>query len=223
MQELKILRCPSAADFTPEANNPVGGGTILGLHVFNSKNSLAPTGGEDRGEGVIFTAGWKDEYGPAAAYRPLGRTNFMGVAGCGTGDHPFFRNFEGVYTNRSEKTLGQLSARDGASNTLLYGETCGTRWSSGPDTQDIAWMAGGGMGTYLGLQRGNDALLIAFSSWHSGGVNFCFGDGSVRKVRYGDTKWDGKAGTPFTVEWHLLQQLAGWRDGGAADVSELVD
>jgi len=213
MKEVKLLRCPSAPSYTPAFNNPKpdGGGTILGLHVFNSR---------ERG---VFTAGWRDEYGTAAAYRPLGRTNYMGVAGCGSGDHPFFRRYEGIYTNREERTLGQVSAQDGTSNTLLYGETCGARWNSPPDSKDICWMAGGGLGTYLGLHRGRDASLITFSAYHPAGVQFCFADGSVRTVRYGDTKWDGNLSTPFTNDWYLLQQLAGWRDGGAADTSALVD
>jgi prepilin-type processing-associated H-X9-DG protein len=213
MKDLKILRCPSADSYTPEFSNPQpgGGGTILGLHVFNSAKLGA------------FTAGWKDEYGAAAQYRPLGRTNYMGVAGCGSGTHPPFSKYEGIYTNRVEHTLGQISIQDGTSHTLLYGENCGSFWQSKPFTMDICWMAGGGLGTYLGLHRGRDAPLIAFSSYHSAGVQFCFADGSVRTVRYGNTRWDGNLSTPFPSDWHLLQQLAGWRDGGAADVTALVD
>jgi hypothetical protein len=211
MKDLNIFHCPSAANFTPEFNNPSpgGGGTILGLHVFN-RPLLGP-----------FTAGWKDEYGTASAYRPLGRTNYMGVAGCGSGTDPFFSRFEGIYTNRSEKSLGQISVADGTSHTLMYGETCGTHWTNPVDTMDICWMAGGGLGTYLGLLRGRETpLLIAFSANHTAGVQFCFADGSVRTVRYGETRWDGG---PQSADWFLLQQLAGWRDGGAADVSSLVD
>jgi len=62
--------------------------------------------------------------------------------------------------------------------------------------------------------------LITFSSYHPAGVQFCFADGSVRTVRYGNTRWDGGR---QSADWLTLQQLAGWRDGGAADVSGLVD
>jgi prepilin-type processing-associated H-X9-DG protein len=210
--DLAFFRCPSVAKYTPEWNDPTPGhgGTILGLHVFNNK-TLGP-----------FTSSWKDEYGSAAAYKPLGRTNYLGSAGCGFGDHPFFSKYEGIYTNRVERSLGQVVILDGTSNTSLYGETCGSHWVSPPLTMDISWMAGGGLGTYLGLQKGKDAILISFSSYHPSGVQFCFADGSVRTVRYGQTQWDGVSAS-FTNDWYLLQQLAGFRDGQAADTASILD
>jgi prepilin-type N-terminal cleavage/methylation domain-containing protein len=214
MTPLKILRCPSSSSYLPTVGNPApdGGGAILGLHVFNS-----PAKG-------VFAAGWKDEYGPANQFRPLGRTNYVGVAACGSGTHPFFSKFEGIYTNRLEHSLGQVSQQDGTSNTLLYGETCGSQWSaSPPDTMDICWMGAGAIGTYLGLVRGREAVLVQFSSFHFQGVHFCFADGSVRLVRFGDTKWDGLGATPAGSDWLLLQQLAGKNDGGPTDASALVD
>jgi hypothetical protein len=213
MQPLTIFRCPSAPDFTPEFNNPNprGGGNLLGLHVFNDIK---------RGP---YTAAWRDEYGTAARFRPLARTNYMGVAGCGTGNDPFFSKYEGVYTNRTEHTLGSGGIPDGTSNTLLYGETCGSRWVSGPQTRDISWMAGGGLGTYLGLQRGRSALLISFSSYHSAGVSFCFADASVRLLRFGNTRWNHRSMKDLTADWYVLQELAGRHDGAAVDLSALSD
>lgn len=211
MTKVPIFRCPSAPDFEPETGSlaPGSGGTMLGLHVFN-RADLGP-----------FTDGWKDDYVRAAAYRFLGRTNYLGVAGCGSGNHPFFSQFEGIYTNRSRCTLGQVSACDGTSQTLLYGENAGSQWQCPPDRKDISWMAGGGLGTYLGLQRARTAPLITFSSYHSAGVSFCFADGSVRLLRYGNTAWDEKA--PVTSDWLLLQQLAGFKDGQSTASAVLVE
>jgi hypothetical protein len=208
--QLKIFRCPTAYDFTPQPGTGVGtGGTLLGVHVFNSQ-SLGP-----------FTDGWKENYLKVPQYRFLGRTNYLGVAACGTGTHPFFSQFEGIYTNRSQNTLGQVAAQDGTSNTLLYGETCGGAWDCPPDSKDICWMAAGALGTYLGLQRGRTASTIAFSSYHAAGVHFCFSDGSVRKLGFGDTTLQQSDATPSN--WLLLQQLAGWHDGGPTDASALVE
>jgi len=215
--KLKVFRCPSAPEYEPKPTAPLVGGTLISVHVFNS--STFRFGGRHY---PVFTGGWQDDYVRSANYKFLARTNYMGVAGCGSGDHPTFSKYMGIYTNRSQVSLTQISILDGASNTLLYGETCGSQWNCPPESLDIAWMAGGGLGTYLGLQRGREALTIAFSSWHSAGVQFCFADGSVRMVRFGNTVWDGFSDT-FPPDWHLLQQLAGFRDGQSADTSALLD
>ncbi|MCI0356472.1 MAG: DUF1559 domain-containing protein, partial [Acidobacteria bacterium] len=91
MTKLKVFRCPSAPDYDPHAgvSGPDRGGTMLGLHVFN-----------DAARGP-FTSGWRDDYVRAAAYRFLAKTNYLGVAGCGSGTHPLFSRYEGLYTNRS--------------------------------------------------------------------------------------------------------------------------
>ncbi len=213
MQSLKMFRCPSAPDYTPEFNNPTpqGGGSLLGLHVFNDLR---------RGP---YTVGWKDEYGTAARFRPLGRTNYMGVAGCGAGNDPIFNKYEGVYTNRTEHSLGTDGIPDGTSNTLLYGETCGSYWRSRFQSKDISWMAGGGLGTYLGLQKGKEATLISFSSYHPSGVHFCFADASVRLLRFGNTQWDHQRMQDLTSDWYVLQQLAGRKDGEVVNLLALLD
>jgi type II secretory pathway pseudopilin PulG len=209
-QQFKLLLCPSAVDYTPMVGNPNpgGGGTVTGLHVYHDKNG-------------IYTVGWRDPYTTAAKYCFLGRTHYVGVAGCGTGTHPLYRQYEGIYTNRSQVSLGLLAVQDGTSNTLLYGETVGSQWDGSPaETLDLSWMGAGGLGTYLGTLRGRGAPLIAFSSYHPGGVPFCFADTSVRTVRF-ITPVDGSGN--YTPEWFLLQQLAGRNDGKNADTSAILD
>jgi prepilin-type processing-associated H-X9-DG protein len=159
----------------------------------------------------------------SSRYRYLGKTNYAGVAGCGTGTHPFFNQYQGIFTNRVQISLRQIVNFDGSSNTLLYGEGCGSHWGSSPsNSMDLSWMGAGALATYPGLRRGAEAEVIAFSSFHNAGVQFCFADGSVRIVRFGNTSWNGGIGT-FSPDWYLLQQLAGFRDGQSADVSTLVD
>ena len=50
-----------------------------------------------------------------------------------------------------------------------------------------------------------------------GGVQFCFADGSVRTLRRGTTT------ERFTPDWYVLQELAGWRDGGQSNKRYLFD
>ena len=208
MTRLKAFVCPTAPDFIPEANNPdpFAGGTNLGLHVYNH-----PAG--------ISTIGWRDEFGTAAAFRPLGKTHYMGVAGCGLGTHPEYGRFEGVFTNRSATGLNGGGIPDGASNTLLYGEASGTRWSTAPRTVNLSWMAGGGLGTHLGLRQGDDTTIAGFGGYHPAGVPFCFADGSVRLLRRDGTRWTGNEADPKGPSWLVLQRLAGRRDGEAADLA----
>lgn len=209
---VSMFHCPSAASYLPVmSTEPAKGGTILGLYVLNSPRLGA------------FTAGWRDTYETTARYFPLGRTNYVGVAGCGSGNHPYFQQFEGVFTNRKLVSLGQISASDGTSNTLLFGETCGSHWQSSAESTDLSWVGAGGLGTYLGLQRGRDAALIAFSSYHASGPQFCFADGSVRALRYGSTHWMHRRTTPMPVDWLILQQLGGWKDGQVIDAAGIAD
>jgi prepilin-type N-terminal cleavage/methylation domain-containing protein/prepilin-type processing-associated H-X9-DG protein len=214
MTPLKVFRCPSAANYLPEVANTPGGGTLLGLHVFNSAKGTPAA--------PVMTTGWKDDYVRAFSYRFLAKSNYAGVAGTGTGDHPQLARYEGVYTNRSKNTLGQLAVQDGTSQTLLYGETCGTHWNgSREETMDLCWGGAGARGSYLGLARGSGAVTIQFSAFHSAGVNFAYADGSVRPVRYGRTAWDGRG--PQTDDWLVLQRLAGRRDGEAEAGTALLE
>lgn len=212
MTPLPIFICPSAPRYTAQINHPEpgGGGTLLGIHVFNDAKSK------------VKTYSWKDEYGNAAAFRPLPRTNYMGVAGTGLGNHPQYAKYEGIYTNRKQNKFNGGSIPDGLSNTLLYGETSGSKWYSDLYTSDISWMAGGGLSTYYGLQSGRDAITVSFSSYHTSGVMFCFADGSVRSLHFGNTAWDGLSVQPPT-NWQFLQELAGRRDGAINAGSPLLD
>jgi prepilin-type processing-associated H-X9-DG protein len=210
-QRLKAFLCQSVPVFTAEANNPdlAAGGTFVGMHVYHTA---------ERG---ITTSGWRDEYGTAAAFRPLGITHYNGVAGTGLGTHPLYSLYEGVFTNRSTNPLSSVGIPDGTSNTLLYGEASGTRWMTRPRTRNIAWMAGGGLGTYLGLGYGDETTVPGFGSYHPGGVPFCFADGSVRLLSRGTTAWSGNDSDPKGTGWIVLQRLAGRRDGEQADVDGL--
>jgi prepilin-type processing-associated H-X9-DG protein/prepilin-type N-terminal cleavage/methylation domain-containing protein len=179
----------------------------------------------------------------------VGRTNYFPCAGGGGGkglatatDDPF-APYEGIFSNRSETTLGQVAQQDGTSNTLFFGESFGG--SRKPTTDYVVpWMAGAEMAVGAGLGRGVDyneendpsgngwdpllgatgGAIWRYCSWHPAGVNFAFADGHVQVLRFGNTH-------PITVvpgqnlnnDYMLLLQMAGRKDGLTYDVSSLAD
>ncbi len=123
----------------------------------------------------------------AGASRPLlqlislqleaGLNNYLGVAGYG-GNVPGFTTYEGVFSNRSKCRLSEIT--DGTSNVFLFGEATGGR-----DEEDNVrytshtWMGSGIMLTDWALTSKD---FDGFNSDHPNVVQFCFADGSVRRV-----------------------------------------
>jgi prepilin-type N-terminal cleavage/methylation domain-containing protein len=171
---------------------------------------------------------------------PLGRSNYTGVSGSngegaglsasdiGPSGNVNLGLYTGCLFSRSTLTLGHLTVQDGTSNTLLFGEGIG---GSGIPPRDFcwSWMGIGHLGVKFGLGRGNGTPGTAsnqngsawprFSSRHAAGVQFAFGDASVRTVRFGNTVQRNIA----SPDWFLLQQIAGKNDGLSADYSSILD
>ncbi|HMP17242.1 MAG TPA: DUF1559 domain-containing protein, partial [Gemmatales bacterium] len=138
------------------------------------------------------------------------RTNYVCVSGGGgisDGTHPnsIFARYEGVYGNRSQLTLGQLTVQDGTSNTIFFGETLGGQGAGIRDRVLLWWgmhclSTGAGLGQGNALNEdnmpngwdGNNRQPRGGASWrfsarHAAGVQFAMGDGAERTVRFGDT------------------------------------
>jgi prepilin-type N-terminal cleavage/methylation domain-containing protein/prepilin-type processing-associated H-X9-DG protein len=231
--QVKLFLCPDVPNASP---------TLLGVwaanHTWNYNQSAASFPGGGYWGPYIFSGGTQTYSSPLPAQ--FGMTNYFGVAGTayrGThtgGGAPFGLSlslYEGVFTNRSQNSLGNIP--DGTSNTLMFGESLGGR-STGQTLFAYPWIGSNVMETRFGLPAtGADSDWRQYSSMHPGVVMFSFCDGSVRALRAGGSNnfvapATGAGSYAFTYptlpgqEWMVLQQLAGFKDGQAVDPGAIV-
>lgn len=230
--KVKAFLCPSDTQFDATV------GVTVSLHVYNNNVGF--------GYNITFVP---YDLTSSPAIPNLGRSNYFGSAGVtGRGTNSFtpfpilpapynWQTFEGVLTNRSQLTLGQLTVQDGSSNTLMFGESAGGNEPIYPpySTQPVStrhyeasWMGAGSLPTIAGLIVGREVPWWAFGSRHPGLVMFAFADGSTRGIKKGTSAAinnNAPAGfnIPLPTDWLLFQQLAGRRDGLTKDVSSLLD
>src|SRR5262245_20690000 len=71
--------------------------------------------------------GWFQPYNNLGYGERLAKTNYVGVAGNfgAVPQRPDYDQFRGIYTDRSQVSLGEISAADGTSNVLAFGELAG--------------------------------------------------------------------------------------------------
>jgi prepilin-type N-terminal cleavage/methylation domain-containing protein len=173
----------------PTDNAPQAQGAIAALTTFTT-----PTGFE------VYFGGFLNV--------PIGRSNYLGVAGYG-GQAVNFA--QGVFTNRTPVSLSQLTAADGSSTTLLFGE-CATGTVDGGVTVAHTWMGSGCLPTAWGTVDQQGGAWYAFTSKHTGVVQFCYGDGSVHGIRKGVTGGSAYASYVFA---------SGWNDGQVVDFTSI--
>jgi len=150
-------------------------------------------------------------FGVPAIDSALGRTNYLGVAGY-SGSRTGFDQFVGLLAARTSNSLEKVTVADGTSNTLLFGEYLGDT-DSGPRQYAASWVGVGSMITAYGLPTGASSGWWHFNSKHTGVVQFCMADGSVRGFRKGIT--------PGSADWATYVYLSGWCDGQVADLSSI--
>ncbi len=131
----------------------------------------------------------------------LGITNYLGSAGLwGIVGDPYLDHYRGVFTDRSRTRIADI--KDGASKTLLLGESVG-QVDSGNFTYGFMWMGCGIMITAQGL--GDGQYWYQFSSRHPGLVNFSYADGSVHSISK-------------EISTNVLYSLGGISDGDSVAV-----
>jgi len=110
--------------------------------------------------------------------------------------------------------MDALTAADGASNTLMFGESLNSSYGQ-PRDVGFTWAGAGYLTAYYVIPSDRaDVIWGDWSSNHSGLiVNFAFGDGSVRPVR--PTGRDAATGWPHDPL--LPPERAFWAISGFAD------
>jgi prepilin-type N-terminal cleavage/methylation domain-containing protein len=181
---IPVYLCPS------DSNGPTATASLGRVHLW-----LNPASGN-----LTISAGSSTP--PAPLTGSWGYTNYMGVAGYfGTA----FAQFKGIFSDRSTTKITAI--QDGTSNTLMFGETVGDVGAS----LNWTWMGGGVLPTAWGTPSDpNQAIWPQFASFHTGIVQFCFGDGSVRVIRSGITS---------NPDFSTFVYVSGYADGKATDYS----
>jgi len=218
--KIKIFNCPSDEITTVTATT--NGGVIAMMPNPFSAGTNSVTYG-------YFTGG--NQY-------DLGKTNYQAVAGAlgnnvATSDPASsgidLQLHRGIMYNRAQTTI--VSIKDGTSNTLMFGESLG-RTIDGASRNDFAWTWAGSIGgpAKFGLAPGGGGTAqtgapVTFSSRHTGNVNFCFGDGSVRPVRISQTGQRNPTPSPIGTgsPFEVLQMLAGSNDGEVFKTDGLIN
>jgi len=239
------LNVENVAWWTTTGNLQPGTGQVR-LKMFKCPSDTVDEDTTDEAIATLIVANGTIDHVHVQGTNVYGRTNYVGVAGCaGDFDVPMlpYSQWLGIMVNRGHLSLGQLSVLDGTSNTLMFGEGLG---GQGVGARDFTWtwLGCGAMGTAFGLGRNNvpgpgddtppigsppvpgqdGACWYRFSSNHAAGVQFCFGDCSVRALRFGSTTTpDVTNGGNNRTDWAVLQQLAGRQEGFSSDASALVD
>ncbi len=125
---------------------------------------------------------------------------------------------EGIFGNRSTLSIDRIA--DGTSNTLMFGEALGVDPDPTSNKYGGAWIAVGSLPCIHGLpQPGQVYTYYDFGSRHTGVVNFCFADGSVRPLRAGASYWDLQNPPSPPTPWLVFQALCGYKDGEQVDTS----
>ncbi|MFO0810088.1 MAG: DUF1559 domain-containing protein [Gemmataceae bacterium] len=189
-------RCPSAYD----GDSTQGSGPSIGYITYDNA-------------GTLTVARYYQPYNSAGLgayngeYLLPAQANYIGVAGNlgALPTQPTYDQYRGILTNRSKVALSEVTAADGLSTTLMFGEILGDG-ELPPYRRVPCWAGAGTLPTNWGLTisppnatSGSWAWYM-FSSLHNGMVQFCMGDGSVRGINR-------------NIDYNTYIYITGYKDG----------
>jgi prepilin-type N-terminal cleavage/methylation domain-containing protein/prepilin-type processing-associated H-X9-DG protein len=143
---------------------------------------------------------------------PLGLTNYVGLMGGPCLYAPTIDPNANTFNSNSKYTLNDVTICDGTSTTLMFGESLG-RTDPGPRDHAYSWMGIGSIPSGGGLP--DNGGVFNFSSRHTGLVNFCYFDGSVRPLKKPNV--ENPVGSSGPAEWCAFIFASGFRDGTPYD------
>jgi len=207
---ISTFLCPSYPDREVDNNafgtGQQGGWIIGGMHSRN----LAPS--------TVITSGfWYEDYNSVETLMPLGASQYTGCAGLGRGSHPTWSIYEGIFVDRNPKKLGTIY--DGTSNTIMFTEVSGRGHGSLPGRDNAfahSWLGTASVSTGFGTSNDKAAYVYQMSSLHTGIVQVCLGDGSVKAIR------GGIPSNTTDPSWLVLQALGGVNDGQTRDFATVL-
>jgi prepilin-type N-terminal cleavage/methylation domain-containing protein/prepilin-type processing-associated H-X9-DG protein len=206
---IPIYKCPSDSieDVFLNPNADIGGIQFI-----------AVTPGRVTYEAGGFSAG---QFGAAG----VGLTNYIGCAGMfatapGTYSGIQVNQYKGIMlpvtkAENNTLTLESLTGTDGASNTLMVGETLGSSFGT-PRDFGYPWISSGIHVTFFAIPTNlQNVFWDDWSSNHSGMiVNFVMGDGSVRSIRpTGRDDTTDQPHSPPTTQERAFWAVSGYSDG----------
>jgi prepilin-type N-terminal cleavage/methylation domain-containing protein/prepilin-type processing-associated H-X9-DG protein len=234
--QIKSFMCPSDSvsdDPSPSSGSGIGASMMCGAIQSDDQNrayAVVWYFPRDATTGLFLPKGHSNYAGVAGALGAAREVSKADAATC-PGDFPStggvnLGQYEGIFTNRSANKLGAIP--DGTSNTLMFGEMLGGFDSTvySKRTLVMSWFGVGALPTKFGLgqpglQYGNSlpgANWSTFSSRHPGVVQFCFADGSVRALKFGQTTIRKPK---CSNDWYTFNALAGMKDGQVVSADDL--
>ncbi len=175
---VKTYKCPSATNLPPLAGQFINMDTILLM----SPSTLY---------GIYY-----------GGVNFLGTTNYVGVAGWLGLSGIAAGQPVGVFVDRVQTSVPQITAADGTSQTMLFGEVLGDN-ATGTQNFNFSWMGCGSLPTAWGLDQ--NAGWYRFGSKHTAVVQFVYADGSVRGA------YKAQAGSG--AGYNNFVYASGWQDG----------
>ena len=176
--QIKTFKCPVATNLPPLAGQFINMDTIL----LQSPSTLY---------GIYY-----------GGVNYLGTTNYVGVAGWLGLSGQVAGQPVGVFVDRVQTTVPQITAADGTSQTMMFGEVLGDQ-ATGTQNFNFSWMGVGNLPTAWGLDR--TAGWYRFGSKHTAVVQFCYADGSVHGA------FTAQAGSG--AGYNNFVWASGWQDG----------